>query len=137
MDFGNFGTVSFTKQSKVTAFVDNLFQGKVMGTKCKKCGTQYFPPRADCANCLSSDMDWFEVTGNGKLITFTTVTYGPLGFEADAPYVVGIVEFKDGIKVLSRISKKIDPNTISIGMQLKVTPVKLSEEKVTYEFIAA
>ena len=136
MDFGNFGTVSFTKQAKVAPFVDYLFQGKVMGTKCKKCGAKFFPPRADCPYCLTSEMDWFEVASIGSLLTFTTVTYGPLGFEADAPYVVGIVEFQEGVKVLSRVSKKIDSKNIKIGMKLKVTPVKLSEEKVTYEFTA-
>jgi uncharacterized protein len=137
MDFGNFGTVSFTKQSKVTSFVDQLFAGKVMGTVCKKCGKKFFPPRADCAYCFSSDVDWFEVEGAGKLITFTTVTYAPLGFEAEAPYAIGIVEFKDGVKVLSTISKKIDPAAVKVGMQLKVTPVKLSDTKVTYEFVTA
>ena len=135
MDFGNFGTVSFTKQSKVTAFVDYLFQGKVMTTKCKKCGAKFFPPRADCPYCLTSEMEWFEIGSNGKLLTFTTVTYGPLGFEADAPYVIGIVEFKEGVKILSRISKNIDSKSIKIGMELKVTPIKLNEEKVTYEFV--
>jgi uncharacterized protein len=136
MDFGNFGTVSFTKQSKVTPFIDNLFAGKVTGTKCKKCGAKFFPPRADCAYCLSNDMEWFDVASSGKLLTFTTVTYGPLGFEADAPYIVAIVEFKEGVKVLSRISKAIDPKTVKIGMDLKVKPLKLSEDKITYEFVA-
>lgn len=137
MDFGNFGTVSFTKQSKVTSFVDQLFAGKVMGTKCKKCGKKFFPPRADCAYCFSSDVDWFAIDEAGKLVTYTTVTYAPLGFEADAPYVIGIVEFNDGVKVLSRISKQIDPKTVKIGMKLKVTPIKLNDSKVTYEFVAA
>ncbi len=80
-------------------------------------------------------MEWFEVTSPGKLLTYTQVFYGPLGFETDAPYVIGIVEFPEGIKVLSRISKKIDPADIKIGMELRVTPARISEEKITYEFV--
>lgn len=135
MDFGNFGTVSFTKEAKAIPFVEYLGQGKVMATQCKKCNRKYFPPRMDCPYCIDSEMEWVEVNGKGKLLTFTQVHYGPLGFEEDAPYVLGIVEFSEGVRILSRISKSIDPETIKIGMELTVKPVKLSEEKLTYEFV--
>jgi uncharacterized OB-fold protein len=135
MDFGNFGTVSFTKEAKAIPFVEYLSQGKVMATQCKKCGRKYFPPRVDCPYCINSEVEWVEVTGKGKLLTFTQVHYGPLGFEDDAPYVLGIVEFPEGVRILSRISKSINPDTIKIGMELTIKPVKLSEEKITYEFI--
>lgn len=135
MDFGNFGTVNFTKQAKVSPFVDYLFEGKVMGTACKKCGRKYFPPRADCAFCVDSDVEWFEIKGKGKLLTFTRVHYGPLGFEADAPYVLGIVQFPEGVNVLARISKEVDYSTIKIGMELGIKPIKLQEDRITYQFI--
>lgn len=135
MDFSNFGTVSFTKQAKVIPFVEYLFQGKFMATKCKKCGNKYFPPRSDCPLCLDSETEWFEINSQGSLLTFTQVHYGPLGFEADAPYVIGIVQFPEGVKVLSRISKKIDTAEIKTGMQLRVSPVKIGDDKVTYEFV--
>ncbi|OGO16990.1 MAG: hypothetical protein A2Z02_06540 [Chloroflexi bacterium RBG_16_48_7] len=135
MDFGNFGTVSFTKQAKAAPFVDFLSQGKLMATKCKKCGNKYFPPRMDCASCRTSDMEWFEIKSKGKLLTFTQVQYGPLGFEADVPYVLGIVQFPEGVSVLSRVSKKIPFEEIKVGMELGVIPIKLSEEKFSYEFV--
>jgi uncharacterized protein len=135
MDFGNFGTVSFTKEAKAVPFVEYLGQGKVMATQCKKCGRKYFPPRMDCPYCINSEVEWFEVAGKGKLLTFTQVHYGPLGFEDDAPYVLGIVEFAESLRILSRISKSINPDTIKIGMELTVKPIKLSEEKITYEFV--
>jgi uncharacterized OB-fold protein len=134
MDFGNFGTVSFTKQAKATPFVDYLSEGKLMGTKCKQCGKSYFPPRMDCPFCLSSDVEWFQIASKGKLLTYTTVNYGPSGFEDEAPYTLGIVEFPEGVRVLARVSKKIDPKTISIGMALKAVPVKLKEDKYSYDF---
>jgi hypothetical protein len=83
--FSKFGTVSFTSITKTNDFVDYLEQGKVMGTRCKGCGLKFFPPRADCYKCLSSDMEWFEVAGKGKLLTFSKLQYGPVGFEGDFP----------------------------------------------------
>ena len=134
MDFGNFGVVSFTKEAKSVAFVDSLAEGKLTGTICKKCGKKYFPPRMDCAQCLDSDIEWFDVKGPGKLVTFSKVESGPSGFEEVQPYVLGIVEFPEGIRVLAKISNKIDPATIKAGMELKPIPQNISEEKLTYEF---
>ncbi|MCD6568457.1 MAG: Zn-ribbon domain-containing OB-fold protein [Dehalococcoidia bacterium] len=132
MDFANFGVVSFTKQAKVAPFVDYLDQGKVMATECKQCGKKYFPPRADCPYCLSSEMEWVEIKSKGKLLTFTTVNYGPSGFEDVAPYSLGIVEFPEGVRVLAKIRKKVDVGDIKIGMELRVVPVVLSEDRFAY-----
>ncbi|MFO8009596.1 MAG: Zn-ribbon domain-containing OB-fold protein [Dehalococcoidia bacterium] len=134
MDFGNFGVVSFTNQAKSAAFVDHLAEGRLMGTTCKKCGKKYFPPRMDCAQCLDSDVDWFEIKGPGKLVTYSCINFGPSGFEEVQPYILGIVEFPEGVRVLAKISDNVDPGTIKTGMALKPVPKKLSEEKLTYEF---
>jgi len=133
MGFERFGTVSFTAQTKVDRFVDLLDEGKVAGTKCKSCGKKYFPPRADCSNCLSSDMEWFEISGPGKLISFSASMYAPTGFEDDLPYTIALANFDD-VKVFGRMSKDLEEEDIEIGMDVAVVPVKLRGEKVSYEF---
>lgn len=133
MGFERFGTVSFTAQTKVDKFVDLLAEGKVAGTKCKSCGKTYFPPRADCSNCLSSDMEWFEISGPGKLISFSTLMYAPTGFEEDLPYTIALAQFDD-VKIFGRMSKDLKEEDLKIGMDLEVVPVKLQGEKVAYEF---
>ena len=65
--FNKFGTVSFTAITKTNDFIKHLEDGRVTGTKCLDCGAVFFPPRADCCHCLSSNMEWFEVSGKGKL----------------------------------------------------------------------
>jgi uncharacterized OB-fold protein len=132
MGFERFGTVSFTAQTRVDKFVDLLDQGKVTGTQCKSCGEKYFPPRADCANCLSSDMEWFGISGPGKLISFSTLIYAPTGFEEDLPYTIALADFGD-VKVFGRMSKDLKEEDMKIGMDLKVVPVKLQGGKVAYE----
>jgi hypothetical protein len=131
--FSKFGTVSFTSISKVNDFIDYLAQGKVMGTRCKKCGTMHFPPVADCAECLSSDVEWFEVTGTGKLISFSKLTYGPVGFEEDLPYSVALLDYGD-YKVFGRIAKDIPDEALSIGMAMKTEPITLPNGQLSYVF---
>ncbi len=134
MGFDNFGTVSFTADAKVSDFVTYLEQGKVMTTRCRKCGATHFPPKMDCPKCLLSNTEWFEIKGNGKLTTYTVVNYGPSGFEDDAPYILGIGEFGDDIKILGRLSRDINESDIKLGMVLKVIPIKLPGDRVCYEF---
>ena len=133
MGFEKFGIVSFTSDAKVAQFVDYLEQGKVMTTKCPQCGRVFFPPKADCPRCMSSDMEWIEINSTGTLLTFAVVNYGPSGFENDTPYTLGIAEFEEGVKILGRVSKEVAPEDITVGMKVKLTPVKLTNERVIYE----
>jgi uncharacterized OB-fold protein len=131
--FENFGTVSFTAEAKTAEFIRYLEGGKVMASRCKKCGATYFPPKADCPTCLSSEVEWFEVKGGGKLRSYSKVNYGPTGFEADAPYILALGEF-DGVQILARLSRDIGENDIKVGMSLTVSPVKLPNDRLAYEF---
>jgi uncharacterized OB-fold protein len=133
MSFERFGTVSYTAQTKVDKFVDLLDEGKVAGTRCTKCGTAFFPPRADCYGCLSSDMEWFEISGLGELLSFSTLFYAPTGFEGDLPYTIAVVRFGD-LQIFGRMSKEMKEEEMEIGMALEVAPVRLKGGKVSYEF---
>ena len=133
MGFENFGTVNFTTEGKAADFVTYLEQGKVMATKCSKCGARYFPPKMDCPKCLSSDVEWVEVRGSGKLATYTVVNYGPTGFEDDAPYTLAIADF-DGLRLFGRLNRDVKAEDIKPGMELGVVPVKLPNNRISYEF---
>jgi len=131
--FKKFGTVSFTAITKTNDFVGHLEQGKVMGTKCKDCGMTFFPPRADCYKCLASNVEWFEVTGKGKLMTYSKLEYGPVGFEADLPYAIAVADYGT-YKVFARLSKNIPENEITVGMEVKAVVNKLPNGQVNYVF---
>ena len=133
MGFEKFGRKSFTKATKTAKFVDLLEEGKIAGTVCKKCGAKYFPPRADCAACLSGEMEWFEMPSRGTLETFTTAYYAPFGFEADPPYTMGVVDFADGLKLFARIAKGLKPEDISVGMGVAIKPVTYDDGQISFE----
>lgn len=133
MSFENFGVVNFTTETKASDFLSYLEKGKVMATRCRRCGTNYFPPRMDCPKCVGSDVEWFEIKENGKLLTYTVVNYGPTGFEEDAPYALAIADF-DGMRVFGRLSKGLKESDIKPGMVVKVIPVKLPGGRIGYEF---
>jgi uncharacterized protein len=131
--FKKFGTVSFTGITKINDFIKYLEEGKLMATKCKKCGTKYFPPRYDCSNDMTHDMEWTEVSGNGKLLTYSTLKVGPVGFESDLPYTIAVLDYGD-LRVFGRIAKDIPENDFKIGMSMKVIPNKLPNGQLNYVF---
>jgi uncharacterized OB-fold protein len=131
--FKKFGTVSFTSISKINDFVDYLEKDKVMGTKCKSCGLTFFPPRADCYKCLSSNMDWFEISGNGKLLSFSKLEYGPVGFEKDLPYTIAILDYGD-YKVFGRLAPDLKESDVKVGMELKTVVNRLPNGQLNYVF---
>lgn len=136
MGFEKFGTVSFTAETKAAEFINFLEKGKVEATKCKKCGRVYFPPRVQCADDLTTDVEWIEMVPPGKLVTYTTVHYGPTGFENDAPYTLAVAEFK-GTRVFGRLDKAIPVADIKVGMNVKAEALKLPGDKISYQFVKA
>lgn len=130
-----FGKVNFAPFTKVTDFAQYLKDGQFMGTRCKKCGSTSFPPRADCDSCLSGDFEFFEMSGRAKLHTWTKIVAAPTGFEDVAPYTVGVVDLEEGGRALAWIGDTIKEDEIEIGMDIQIVPQifdELEEIKVYY-----
>lgn len=137
MGFEQFGIISFTGNTKAEEFVEFLKNNEIRGTVCKGCGAKFFPPRSDCNVCLSDEMDWFPITGEGSLITFTKAMFAPAGFEKDVPYLLGVAEFSDGIKVFGRLDKELGDDAVKPGMKVKIATVDLGEDRLSYVLTSA
>jgi uncharacterized OB-fold protein len=121
------------KQTQVSKFFQNLRQGKLTTTKCKKCNTLLWPPRIVCPNCLSNEFEWVDLGDEGELYAFTEVRIGaPLGFVQDVPFNVGLVKI-GGLLISTRIDNaKYDELKISDKLKLKI--VELNDGRVFYRF---
>jgi uncharacterized OB-fold protein len=104
-----------------------LNEEKLMGSRCKKCGVLFVPPRSICIKCYDNEMEWIEMKGKGRLAAFTCVAVGPPfmveeGYNRQHPYVSGVVALEGGTRVVARI-EGVDgskPETIKIGTPLQV-----------------
>jgi len=131
--FGKFGKIGYVSETKVADFVNYLEKGKIMATRCSRCGKLYFPPRADCPDDLSTDMTWQQLSGKCKLLTYTTAHFAPSGFQDDLPYTIALAQCEEGVKVYALLSRDINEKEIHIGMDLQLTPLRLSNRRITYE----
>jgi uncharacterized OB-fold protein len=133
--FAWFGKVNFSPYTKVTEFANHLKDGHLMGSKCKQCGTESFPPRADCNHCLSGDFEYKEFSGQASLVSYTTIHAAPTGFEDVAPYTIGVVDLKETGRLLAWFGDTVSEDEIEIGMKLQVVPrifEEMEEIKVYY-----
>lgn len=119
--------------TKIAKFFGNLNEKKLTGTRCVKCKTIYCPPRADCPKCMSSHVEWLELSGRGKLLAFTTIYVGPETFVKYVPYVVAIVELEEGPKIMGQM-RDVKQEDIKIGMALKAVYFEGAEGRVNYGF---
>jgi len=120
-----------------------LSEDTLMGSRCRKCGALFAPPRAMCIKCYGSEMEWVEMKGRGKLAAFTCIAIGPPfmikeGYDRKHPYVSGVVELEEGVKVVARI-EGVDgskPEDIKIGTPLEVQFLHRGEGANSTTFLA-
>jgi len=128
-----FGYTSWLPETPMMVkFIETLKEGKLMGTKCKRCGAKYLPPRADC-KCGSSEVEWYEAPTHGKLFSYTLVTFPPESMIKYAPYILAVVELEDGSRLLAQITD-VSPKILQVGLSVRVVPHQISEDRIVYEF---
>ena len=103
----------------VSSFYMFVNEKRLMAAKCDKCGNVILPPKPMCTKCLSTNLKWIELEGTGKLLSYTIIHVAPEQFQSMAPYIVGIVEFRKGLR-LPGIIRDVTPEIIKIGMDLKI-----------------
>ncbi len=88
--------------------------------KCSKTGNVYFPPRVVAPGTLdASTLKPYVLPDEGTVYTYTIIEVPPSQFKDEAPYVVGIIELKDGTKVTCQITD-CEAEKLAIGMKVKI-----------------
>ena len=119
--------------SKTLKFYEGLKEGKVYATKCKDCEKIYFPPMVDCPECLTTGLDWVELSSDAEIETFTRVVIRPTTFQQYKPYTVAIGRLKEGVKVLAWLTG-FKLSEVKVGMKAKLVAKATPEGNATYEF---
>lgn len=107
---------------------DGLMNGKLYIQYCDDCHQYIFYPRTICPHCFSEEISWQESCGIGKIYSFTVVhqAFGP--FKGETPFVVGIIELDEGVRMMTRILGDMDRIAID-------KPVSVVFAKVESDFV--
>jgi len=72
-------------------------------------------------------MNRFQLGGKGTVVTYTIIHDAPAQFELQKPYVMGIIEMDEGVRLTSQLID-VKPEDVKIGMKVQATFRKLGQE---------
>ncbi|AJC71801.1 AcaC [Thermococcus guaymasensis DSM 11113] len=98
---------------------------RLIGGKCEN-GHVFFPHRQVCPVCGSRNVEEYEFSGKGKVISWTIVRNPPSGFEYYKPYPLALVQLEEGPVVLAQLTD-VDPEEIDFGMEVEAVTRKVRE----------
>jgi uncharacterized OB-fold protein len=87
--------------------------------RCTICDHLFFYPRSECPRCLSNHLEWMQVSGRGRLHTYTVV-YQPANaaFRDDTPYIYAVVQLDEGPRMVSNVVQ-CDLDAVKVDMPLE------------------
>ena len=86
-----------------------------------------FWPRAISTATGRRNLEWRETSGRGTVYSYTVTHVPTAGFEDRAPYVVGLIELDEKVRIIGNIVG-VAPDDVEIGMRVKVVFETLTEE---------
>ena len=94
---------------------DALCEDRIVVQKCAACATWVFYPRSRCTTCMSEDLVWHEITGAGRIVTWS-VTAQPTApmFADETPQIIAVVETDEGVRMTTTLVVD-DPSTLRVG----------------------
>ena len=66
-------------------------QGNLELQRCAACGAVQYPPREACVRCLSAELEWTAMSGEGELVSETVLRHSQeLFFRERVPWRLGL-----------------------------------------------
>ena len=83
-------------------FWQGLEDNKVMLQRCDDCEGFVFYPRSNCSHCLSANLTWCEVSGEGEVYSYT-ISRRPTApqFIGMEPQYIVVIELDQGVRMNS------------------------------------
>ncbi|HEY9245692.1 MAG TPA: Zn-ribbon domain-containing OB-fold protein [Candidatus Methanoperedens sp.] len=103
----------------------NLYN--LIGTKCEKCGENFYPPRNMCPRCRrNGKIIPLKFKGTGEVLTYTIVHSAAKDFVMHIPYILAIIKLDEGPRLTSQVI--CNHKDIHIGLKVKAVFRRLGEE---------
>lgn len=112
-----------SEKPTIEQYQKNIQEEHFRAFKCTNCGAIIAPPSGSCYACGGNKMEWSDVSGKGKLVSFTVIHIAPDEFQEEAPYFVAIVELEEGTRVTARLQgyDPLKPEEVELGIPLQLS----------------
>lgn len=96
-------------------------EGRFALQTCRECGTVQYPPREACHHCLSAGLAWRTQSGEGELLSATTLHHSnDLFFRERLPWRLGMVKLDAGPTLMVHLHGEVGqaPCRVRVGARL-------------------
>lgn len=93
--------------------------GHLIGGMCGACTRSHFPRLETCPYCSAPGCHEHVLPREGTLYLYTAVLNRPPGYRGDVPFGFGVVQLRDGLRVLTRLTES-DLTRLRPGMEMRL-----------------
>jgi NAD(P)-dependent dehydrogenase (short-subunit alcohol dehydrogenase family)/uncharacterized OB-fold protein len=99
------------RRSRVAlGLVRGAAQGRLELQRCAECSAIQYPPREACMRCLSQELEWTVMSGEGELVSETTLHHSQeLFFRERMPWRLGLVRLAVGVSLVVHLDARCGP----------------------------
>jgi uncharacterized protein len=112
-------------QNKLHEFYEYLAAGRLVTSRCRRCGRLDWPPRGFCPECVADEIEWVDLPHEGTVHAFTVQEMGvPAGFTAPLVFAVVLV---GGLRVFAPIVGA-PPDAVAVGAPVRFRPIRVADD---------
>ena len=100
-------------------FWDATSQARLLVKRCQDCQSLIWYPRAICPECSSLRTSWLQVSGRGRIYSYTVNHRGEGLYRGCGLYVLAYVELDEGPRMMTNIVET-DDRELVVGMPVEV-----------------
>jgi uncharacterized protein len=88
--------------------------------RCAECG-RLSVNAATCRYCGAEGGEAINLSGRGRLVSWTVIRVAPARYASDAPYAVGLLELAEGPRITARLEG--DPDRLTAGQPMGLVSI--------------
>lgn len=89
--------------------------------RCRACNRLVWYPREFCPHpsCFSDDLEWVDVSGKGRLHTFTIIAQAQdPWFQERVPYIFGVIQLDEGLRMMGNVDIPVEDAACDIPVEV-------------------
>lgn len=101
---------------------------RMQAARCSACGVTEFPPRRRCRHCGAEEMEEVQLSGRGKILSYTRVYQPARGFRDAAGSVTALISLPEGVRVIAQLTD-VDPEAVETGQEVEMVVRRLRADQ--------
>ncbi|MYA20507.1 MAG: Zn-ribbon domain-containing OB-fold protein [Chloroflexi bacterium] len=102
-------------------FWDATKEERLTVQRCTDCDRLFWYPREFCPlpHCFSNNYEWVDVSGKGRLHTFTIIAQAQdAWFQERVPYIFGVIQLDEGLRMMGNVDIPVEEAVCDLPVEV-------------------